>query len=178
MAERGPVCIYVGAEHELGTWLKDCPSDYMWTASYEYEFVAELLRWGLFFLDEGQIALVPNPRMRYVISLERGCGRWRKNKKVRQHAHLFTITVNSDFEGSLRQCRKYGYFMTGVFRNSSPSRVLGVQHAVCGMERSRISWNSMCVTTGFCFHVLMCIITCTRVMSRTGIDVLGVETSH
>lgn len=107
VAERGPVCIYVGAVHELGPWLRDCPSDYMWTASYEYDFIAELLRWGLFFLDEGQIALVPNPRLRYVIALEPGCSRWRKNKKVRQHARMFTLTVNSDFEGSLRQCRRY-----------------------------------------------------------------------
>jgi hypothetical protein len=54
----GPPATYIGPEHRLdGAWLAKCPSDYMWATSREYGFMVDVLRCGLFYLDESRVCL-------------------------------------------------------------------------------------------------------------------------
>lgn len=77
----------------------------MWTGCHELPFLRQLLCHSLFYLDEGEYGVIPNPAQRYVVPL-RSDVRWYKNKKVRRYARDFTLSLSRDFSGAMRACKR------------------------------------------------------------------------
>eukprot|EP00668_Euglena_longa_P012366 GGOE01014811.1.p1 GENE.GGOE01014811.1~~GGOE01014811.1.p1 ORF type:complete len:396 (-),score=117.17 GGOE01014811.1:256-1404(-) len=100
---------YVGEEHILGDWLALNPNNFLWTLEYSVEFYARLYYNGLFTLPDSRLPSLVSlvtPVDSYCVDLTVSIP-WGKDKKLRRHAHNFRLSINADFERSLRICMDY-----------------------------------------------------------------------
>jgi len=105
---RSQWCSYVGDEHELGPWLAEAPTDWLWTFNPSIPMLRRLWRHACFTLLDKNNPMVqcPNPRDRYCLKLQAG-QRWLKNKRVRRHKSDFFLTINKQFSETFQACAEY-----------------------------------------------------------------------
>lgn len=101
--------VYVGQEHDVGSWVSEAPGDWMWALEPKcsYELLRDIWRSGMFALFQRGLVLCPNPEKRFCLRIgpEESC--WSHSKKLRRHSKDFRLALNTDFAHTLSACQKY-----------------------------------------------------------------------
>eukprot|EP00392_Amoebophrya_sp_AT5.2_P008426 g8447.t1 len=107
-----PALVRLTTVNHLADWVYEVPGDFLWLTwlAQDVDLITELYALACFTLPTffpHPFCFVINPEKRFCIVLDKNAECWRKCKQVRRYAGDIRVTVNADFNGSLKALQQY-----------------------------------------------------------------------